>query len=136
MRYPPKKDGAFYLKHKICFLKQIYSNSLTKNIFETLITYYKNMAPPGCSKLHQLNVVRQMIGYETELAYLKASILKNDTQYKRHDEDLLNSLYSIINNFNSTNFLEISKNLNDVLKISFSPFLFHIKKRVHHGKIK
>ena len=71
------------------------------------------------SYLHQLNVVRQMIDYEQELANLKVSILKIDTQYKCHDEDLLNSLNSIIKNFNFTNFLETSKNLNDALKISF-----------------
>ena len=108
-----------YFKHKIFFIKPIYSNSLTKNIFETLITYYKDRVPPVGSYLHQLNVVRQMVDYEPELANLKVSILKIDTQYKCHDEDLLNSLNSIITNFNFTNFLETSKNLNDALKISF-----------------
>jgi hypothetical protein len=100
-------------------LKKIYSNSLTKNIFETLVTYYKDRAPPVGSYFHQINVVSQMIGCKPELANLKESILKIDSHYKCHDEDLLNSLNSIINSFNLTNFLEISKNLNDALRISF-----------------
>ena len=60
-----------------------------------------------------------MNGYKPELANLKASILKIDIQYRYHDEVLLNSSNSVINNLNLTNFDEISKNLSDALKISF-----------------
>ena len=49
--------SQIYFKHKIFFLKQIYSNSLTKNIFETLGNCYKKRVPPVGSYFHQINLV-------------------------------------------------------------------------------
>ena len=49
-----------------------------------------------------------MIGYEAAHDNFKASILKMDEEFKCHDEDLLSTINSIINNFNFTNCQEFS----------------------------
>ena len=86
----------------------MYTNSLTKNIFETLGACYKERIPPVGSYFHQLNLVSQMIAYDPTLDYFKVSILIIDDQFKCHDEDLLSTINSIINNFNFTNCQEFS----------------------------
>ena len=104
-----------YYKHKIFFVKQIYKNELTFNIFNYLIEYYR-VATSKNSFIKQIYEINNVISVNNCLENLKESIKKIEELFNIVNLGLLNSIQFVINFFyTNRNYIEMYKSLNTLL---------------------
>ena len=108
-----------YLKHKVFFLKQIYKNVLTRDIFIFLKCYFKGKKKPKQSFESQLDQVEKLTKIEPNITNTNSMIDLINGSHKVNDLELISKLIVIVNNFDSDQpFLTIQR-LNDLLKLNF-----------------
>ena len=108
-----------YLKHKVFFLKQIYNNVLTRDIFIFLKCYFKGKKKPKQSFESQLDQVEKLTKIEPNITNTNSMIDLINGSHKVNDLELISKLIVIVNNFDSDQpFLTIQR-LNDLLKLNF-----------------
>ena len=107
-----------YLKHKIFFLKQIYLNHLTKEIYEFLVRYYNFTLPPKGSFIYQIKQVEELVGYKPSILNVKEVIVSIENQFICNDIDLNENLNTILKNYDPKFFYESCRLLNNLLCIN------------------
>ena len=108
-----------YLKHKIFFLKQIYNNALTRDVFVFLKNYFKGKKNPKQSFGSQLDQVEKLTKIDLTIRNTKTMIDLINDYHRVKDLELISRVKLIVDNFDSVQPFEVIQRLNDLLKLNF-----------------
>jgi len=108
-----------YLKHKLFFLRQIYLNRLTRDVFGFLdgfYHYFKSDQIPKETFTSQLLEVEKFISEEVSIMNYKKMVDDINNKFRFNDTELNNEIKKCIDEYKIDEFYKMTKKLNFLLK--------------------